>query len=370
VVRNDTVGVVKTVGVIKDMVEQNETVDAGEVFDIAFEQTALAAGGAFGGFKLGKARGMSKVGKAPAKVGAGATLRGQVKCLCKREAKEVPASPLLLETPSSITKLDLDTQSVDSMVHSILSLFVILKLVFSRSKSTLATPYLAEICEAEGRSEDLEECHSWLLSAMKKFGTSDGFKLLDQHLDPILSSLSTLAFAFDNMVAENLVGSGIQLWLCSLFPLEQQEQCILKLRQGLREVEAMELYDDQQLGNHVRVKRATCCASRNFRRNHFLRDTGDNVNPTQRNARGMKRNTRILTPKQKVYSKVFDKVAKGKFDVVEHQGAVQFRVRLDGLRMVDEVLGEGGKIVKMSPKSGPVVVHVSQAGQLVHLSKA
>jgi len=130
----------------------------------------------------------------------------------------------------------------------------------------------------------------------------------------------------------------------------------------------MELDDDQQTGDHVRVKRATCCASRNFRRNHFLRNTGDNFNPTQqRNAQGLKRNTRILTPKQKVYAKVFDKVANGKFDVVEHQGALQFRVRLDGLRMVDEVLGEGGKVAKLSPRSGPVVVHVSQAGQLVHL---
>ena len=58
-VRNETVGVINTVEVIKDMVERNETVDAGEVFDIAFEQTALAAGGAFAGFKLGK---VGKVG--------------------------------------------------------------------------------------------------------------------------------------------------------------------------------------------------------------------------------------------------------------------------------------------------------------------
>ena len=41
-----------------------------------------------------------------------------------------------------------------------------------------------------------------------------------------------------------------------------------------------------------------------------MRDTGDNFNPTQRNARGLKRNTRFLTPKQKVYAEVFDKVAK------------------------------------------------------------
>ena len=192
VVRNDTVGVVKTVGVIKDMVEQNETVDAGEVFDIAFEQTALAAGGAFGGLKLGKARlSKGKVAKTPARV-AGAALKAQVKCLCKREANEVPASPLLLGTPSSITKLDLNTQSVDNMVQSLLSLFVILKLLFARSKSTLATPYLAEICEAEGKSEDLEECHHWLLTAMQKFEALGGF---DQGTEPLLSSLSTLRFA-------------------------------------------------------------------------------------------------------------------------------------------------------------------------------
>ena len=170
------------------------------------------------------------------------------------------------------------------------------------------------------------------------------------------------------MVAENLVGSGLELWLCSLFPVAQQEQCILKLRQGIREVQGLEV-DEQQTGDHVRVKRTTCCASRNFRRNHFLRDTGDNFNPTQRNAQGLKRNTRFLTPKQKVYAKVFDKVAKGKFDVVEHQGAVQFRVRVEGLRMVDEVAGEGGRVARL-PRSDPVVVHINQAGQLVHLSRA
>ena len=100
-----------------------------------------------------------------------------------------------------------------------------------------------------------------------------------------------------------------------------------------------------------------------------MRDTGDNFNPTQRNARGLKRNTRFLTPKQKVYAEVFDKVAKGKFDVVEHQGAVQFRVRVEGLRMVDEVVGEGGQVGRW-PRSDPVVVHLNQAGQLVHLSRA
>ena len=172
------------------------------------------------------------------------------------------------------------------------------------------------------------------------------------------------------MVAENLVGSGLQLWLCSLLPGPEQEQCILKLRQGLREVQGLEVFDsDQQTGSHVRVKRTTCCASRHFRRNHFLRDTGDNFNPVQRNAPGLKRNTRFLTPKQKVYAKVFDKVDKGKFDVVEHQGAVQFRVRVEGLRMVDEVVGEGGQVARL-PRSDPVVVHINQAGQLVHLSRA
>ena len=364
--RNDTVGVVKTVGVIKDIAAQNTTVDAGQVFDIAFEQTALAAGGAFGGFKLGKANGISKVAKTPAKV-AGAALKAQVKCLCKREAKEVPTSPLLLGAPSSITKLEFNTQSVDSMVHGVLSLFVILRLVFARSKSTLAMPYLAEICEVEGRSEDLAECHYWLLAAVQKLESLDGIPPLtdDQEPDPLLSSLSTLAFAFDNMVAENLVGSGLQLWLCSLFSMAQQEQCILKLRQGLREVQGLEV-SDQKTGDHVRVKRATCCASRNFRKNHFQHH---NINPIQRNAPGLKQNTRFLTPKQKVYAKVFDKVAKGKFDVVHHNGAVQFRVRLEGLRMVDEVMGEGGKVVKL-PRSDPVMVHVSQAGQLVHLSGA
>ena len=165
-VRNETVGVINTVEVIKDMVERNDTVDAAEVFDIAFEQTALAAGGAFAGFKLGKVGKVGKVAKTPGMV-AGTALR--VKCLCKREVQEIPANPLLLDTPSSITRLDLETKSVDGMVHSILSLFIILKLVFAKSKSTMAAPYLAEICEAEDRAENLEDCHKWLLSAMQKF---------------------------------------------------------------------------------------------------------------------------------------------------------------------------------------------------------
>ena len=173
------------------------------------------------------------------------------------------------------------------------------------------------------------------------------------------------------MVAENLVGSGLQLWLCSLLSVPaQQEQCILKFRQGLREVQGLEVFDyDQQTGNHVRVKRTTCCASRNFRLNHFLRNTGDNLNPTLRNAKGLKRNTRFLTPKQKVYAKVFDKMAKGKFDVVEHQGAFQYKVRVDGLRMVDEVVEKGGQVARL-PRSDPVLVYLNQAGQLVHLTSA
>ena len=44
-------------------------------------------------------------------------------------------------------------------------------------------------------------------------------------------------------------------------------------------------------------------------------------------------------------------------------------MRLDGLRMVDEVAGEGGQVARL-PRSDPVVVHLNQAGQLVHLSRA
>ena len=369
-VRNETVGVINTVEVIKDMVERNETVDAGKVFDIAFEQTALAAGGAFAGFKLGKVGKVGKVAKTPAKV-AGTALR--VKCLCKREVQEIPANPLLLDTPSSITRLDLETKSVDSMVHSILSLFIILKLVFAKSKSTMATPYLAEICEAEGRAENLENCHKWLLSAMQKFEPSQDLsmtnELLSEGPSPLLASLSTLAFAFDNMVAEDLVGAGLQIWLCSIFPLDQQEQCILRLRQGIREVQNMDLDTKEMVDEHVRVKRGACCASRNFRMNHFLRGSGDALSSKVRNAKGLKVNTRIRTPKQTVYTKVFNKMAKGKFDTVEHRGTVQYRVKVKGLKMVDEVVGDGGE-VSFKPRSGPVLVHVSQQGQLVHLSPA
>merc|ERR1712066_767952 len=83
---------------------------------------------------------------------------------------------------------------------------------------------------------DPDKAEQVALAATKSTVVAGSALTDDQEPDPLLSSLSTLAFAFDNMVAENLVGSGLQLWLCSLFSMGQQEQCILKLRQGLREV--------------------------------------------------------------------------------------------------------------------------------------
>ena len=362
-VRNEMVGVIDTIGTVKSMVESNQTVDAGEVFDIAFEQTALAAGGAFGGFKLGKAGGAAKLAKKTAAVSdtnMRATVLAPLRCLCKREVRQEPSAAPLLTAPRSLRDIDLHTQSVDSMVQGILSVFLILKLVFS--KSPLAKPYLGELCTAVDQAEDLEECHHWLIASLQKYDKLNS----EDSPGPLISSLSTLTFYYDNMVAENLVGSGLELWLCSSLPETVsspvlQQSCILRLKQGLRDLQGLEV--DGEEGGRVRTKRrAMCCASNNFRRNHFVTETGDNLVIRK----GVGRNTRILTERQEVYRKVAKKMEAGDFEMSLHRGEVQRVVRLEGLRLVEEVQGPASQVVKVA-REGGVRVAVSQGGQLVHL---
>lgn len=181
---------------------------------------------------------------------------------------------------------------------------------------------------------------------------------------PIISSLSALTFAYDNMVAENLVGSGLELWLCgSVYNTESDtdmmESCVLRLKQGMRDVNlALETS-----GTRTRSKRSTaCCASQNFRRNHFPQ-SGD-TNLVVRNRFG--KNTRILTPRQEVYRQVANKLETGDWRMVEHQGKAQRAVTLEGLRMVDEVNRVNSQL-RIDPRQGPVQVLVNEQGQLVHL---
>ena len=377
-VRNETVGVIKTGFLIKNMVERNETADPGEVFDIAFEQTALAAGGAFGGFRLskaggvakvGNARGVAKVGKAKGvakvkKAGVVEVMKAPWRCLCKRSVgTEVPPSPLLLAAPPSLRQVDLTPQTVDGLLHGVLSVFVILKLVLGNSP--LATPYLRELCEAVDRQEHLEECQQWLVAAMDKYGDLKS----EERPKPLISSLATLVFDYDNLVAGNLVGSGLQVWLCTSVlgvqgePLLLQD-CVLRLRQGLREVQALEVTSSTD--HHRNKRRAMCCASVNFRKNHFVSDTVDNLVARKG---WVGRNTRILTPRQQVYQMVNDKVALGESKVAQFRGQVVREVRLEGLSMVDEVAQAGGGVIRMV-REQPIVVTIGQTGQLVHLTGA
>ena len=309
--------------------------------------------------KMGKAGSVSKARK----TGLVQVARAPVRCLCKRSVGPgEPPSRLLLAAPPSLHQVDLTTPTVDALLHGVLSVFVILKLVLGNSP--LATPYLRELCGAVGRQEELEECQRWLVAAMERFGDLEA----EEQVEPLVSSLAALVFEYDNLVAEALVGSGLQLWLCSSVPgLQDQplllQDCLLRLRQGLREVQDLELTPM----DHHRSKRrtVTCCASHNFRRNHFVSKTADTL--VARRRPGVGRNTRILSPRMEVYRMVQEKVARGEFQVVEFQGEVVRTVRLEGLRMVDEVAGAGGGLVRRVRKQ-PIEVAIGQTGQLVHLA--
>merc|ERR1712106_334426 len=163
VVRNETVGVVKTV---EEIVVGNETYSAGEIFDISFGQASLAAGGAFGGLKVNKGTNFKYVKK------VGETAKSTIKCICKREV-ESDTDPILQSVPPSLTKISFDDQSVDGLVQAVVSIFIILKLIFA--KSSLATPYLTEICGAVGKENiPLLECEEWLYDALHKYDEDDG----------------------------------------------------------------------------------------------------------------------------------------------------------------------------------------------------
>ena len=57
---------------------------------------------------------------------------------------------------------------MDGFVQSVVSIFIIMKLIFS--KSSLATPYLTEICGAVGKEDiPLLECEEWLYDALDKY---------------------------------------------------------------------------------------------------------------------------------------------------------------------------------------------------------
>jgi len=366
-VRNQSTGIINTIQRVKDIAEKNETIDAGEVFDIAFEQAALAAGGAFGGVKIGKIKGSGakvkgSAGKISKKSGSGSVLRGPVRCLCKRSAPEVAYSPRLGSLPPSLSQLDLTPSTMEGALQGIFSVFLILKLMLSGSP--LATPYTQELCTT--RQQEVTDCEALLLSALEKYSS------LEEESDPLVSSLSTLVFDYDNLVAENMVGSGLQLWLCSSVPEVKakpslMETCVLQLRQGIQEIQGMDFPPQPAL--HPRTKRrAACCASASFRRNHFTQ-AGDDLVVRPRATPWIEKNTRILTDRQKVYQEVADKLARGDWEVVQYQGKAQRAVKIQGVRMVDETVDGSGGVVRV-PRVQPIRLMVNQQGQIVHLEAA
>ena len=332
VVRNETVGVIKTV---EDLVERNETHSAGEIFDISFGQASLAAGGAFGGFKVNKGANMKFVGK------VGKAAKSTIKCICKREV-ESDTDPILQGVPPSLSQMSFHDQSVDGFIHSVVSIFIIMKLIFT--KSSLATPYLSEICGAVGKSNiPILECEEWLYDALDKYDDlENGGEPSKTSL--VIDSLSALAFDFDNMVNENMIGSGIDIWICSAATEVVEDHdllsgCVVKLQDAIRNIN-LKFLTLQRREPHQRFKRrAACCASPSFVRNHFAQ-AENNLVP--RNY-FWGRNTRILTSKPELYQRVFDQIEAGKFKFAEYKGKTQRVVRLDGLDMVDEVAKKEGK---------------------------
>eukprot|EP00092_Neocalanus_flemingeri_P038975 GFUD01042429.1.p1 GENE.GFUD01042429.1~~GFUD01042429.1.p1 ORF type:complete len:510 (+),score=178.90 GFUD01042429.1:68-1597(+) len=361
VVRKETVGVIKTV---EDLVERNETHNAGEIFDISFGQASLAAGGAFGGFKVNKGANFKFVEK------VGKTAKSTIKCICKREV-ESDTDPILQGVPPSLSQMSFNDQSVDGFIHSVVSIFIIMKLIFT--KSSLATPYLTEICGAVGKKNiPLIECEEWLYDALDKYDNMENEEDGEQpsKTSLVIDSLSALVFNFDNMVKENMIGSGIDIWICSAATevVENPDllpDCVVKLQNVLRNVN-LKFLPQQKTEPHQRFKRrAACCASPSFVRNHFAK-AETNLIPRDY---FWGRNTRILTGKPELYQKVFDQIEAGKFKFAEYKGKTQRVVRLDGLDMVDEVIKKGGEMVK-ERRVGPVDIYVSAANQLVHLQAA
>ena len=112
-------------------------------------------------------------------------------------------------------------------------------------------------------------------------------------------------------------------------------------------------------------RRAACCASPSFVKHHFS-DGETNLIPRDY---FWGRNTRIVTSRAEVYSKVFKKIETGDFKYAQYKGKTQRVVRLDNLDMVDEVTKKSGGI-NIVKKEGAVDVYVSASDQLVHLQPA
>merc|ERR1719320_2352095 len=204
VVRNETVGIIRTV---EDIVEKNKTHSAGEIFDISFGQASLAAGGAFGGFKVNKGTNFKYVKK------VGELAKKTARCICKREI-ESDTDPIMMNVPPSLSKLTFEDQTVDGFIQAVVSIFIILKLIFA--KSSLASPYLSQICTAVGKRDvPLIECEEWIFDALDKYNNidDDGYEGADEDYNGgdfspqvplVIDALSTLIFSYDNLVEENM----------------------------------------------------------------------------------------------------------------------------------------------------------------------
>ena len=358
VVRNETVGVIKTV---EDIIERNKTFSSGDIFDISFEQSALAAGGAFGGVKINKGINSKFVNK------VSETAKSTVKCICKREAPS-DVDPDLLGLPPQLSQLSFKDKSVDGLIQTVVWLFMVLKLIFG--KSPLRAPYMNEICSAVGKKDSsLLECESWIYKALELYDEPENQKLVDKS-SYALDSLTSLVFDFDNLVSENLIGNGMELWICSnadevIEDSNTLPDCVLKLKDAIRRTN-LKFLPQLNIDEHLRFKRkAVCCASPTFRKNHFVSKDVNSV--TREYFWG--RNTRILTDKQKVYQQVFDKIAKGDFRYVDFKGKTQRVVTINGIDMIDELKRKGKDMVK-ERKVGSVDVFVSAHNQLVHLQSS
>ena len=370
VVRNETVGIIRTV---EDIVEKNKTHSAGEIFDISFGQASLAAGGAFGGFKVNKGTNFKYVKK------VGELAKKTARCICKREI-ESDTDPIMMNVPPSLSKLTFEDQTVDGFIQAVVSIFIILKLIFA--KSSLATPYLSQICTAVGKRDvPLIECEEWIFDALDKYNNidDDDYEGADEDYNGagfssqvplVIDALSTLIFSYDNLVEENMIGAGIDIWLCSAAEEVKNNpdmlpDCVLRLQDNIRRVH-LNFPPHERTTQHQRVKRrAACCASPSFVKHHFS-DGKTNLVPREY---FWGRNTRIVTNRAEVYKKVFQKIEAGEFRYAQYKGKTQRVVRLDNLDMVDEVTKKTG-VVNIVKKEGSVDVYVSASDQLVHLQPA
>jgi len=358
VVRNETVGVIRNV---EDIVEGNKTFSSGDIFDISFGQASLAAGGAFGGFKVNKGTNFKYVKK------VGEVAKKATKCICKREV-ESDTDSLMMSVPPSLTKVSFEDQTVDGFIQAVVSIFIILKLIFA--KSALASPYLSQICTAVGKKDiSLLECEQWIFDALDKYDDIDNDNittkdsLLEESL--VIDALSTLIFSYDNLVNENMIGSGIDIWICSAAEEVKNNpdvlpDCVLKMKDHIRRAHLNFLPQQRRV-----KRRAACCASPGFVKNHFS-DGKSNLIP--REYFGGK-NTRIVNSRADVYRQVFHKIEVGEFRYAQFQGKTQRVVKLENLNLVDEVT-KNGKIINTVKKEGSIDVYVSASDQLVHLQPA